>query len=541
MEESEENNRVRWNNIEVDKCFLEACIQEVALNGREGGSLKAESWAKIMDTLKNNYNFVVSQRQMKNRYDYLKQKYQAWLALTMKTGNIYNHATNTINMTKNEWTEYIKAHPKAKSLRLAPLPYPDLCRTLFDGTTATGVHSWGPSSQDPNPGTSSFSLTVRNAEQNDIEDILFGDEDETFVPTTDTQSNDSNHHSRGEEPKKKKKKIRPSSSDNNLIEEKSAALKLMIKKNSGPSVTDCIAKLDELGWDKEDIFYVSAVVIFGSCAGHREAWMAFPKDNVGVLKIIGHNKRLRVVKRRFQHSSQTVHACFHEVLSAMMNMAREGAVGALDGTLIPAIVPISQQTMYRGRGKGECWEGVTHDSRVLTDTVADPRNGFPWPPPGKYYLCDAAYTHTRGFMVPYRNVRYWLGDYRRRRPLTKEERFNHAHAQLRNVIERAYGVLKKRFSILQKMAPFSFNVQRNIVIACFAVHNFIRKERISDTLFEEFDQPNMPFDGTNEDEQNLVNDGTTTGPWWGDEDMQYMANVRDEIATRLMPGGTRTN
>ncbi|XP_012828551.1 PREDICTED: uncharacterized protein LOC105973631 [Erythranthe guttata] len=284
------------------------------------------------------------------------------------------------------------------------------------------------------------------------------------------------------------------------------------------------------------------------------------------LQIIGHSKRLRVVKRRFQHSSQTVHACFHEVLRAMMNMAREvivpttfdpnpnisasfrrlnrifkGAVGALDGTLIPAIIPISQQTMYRGRGKGECWEGVTHDSRVLTDTVADPRNGFPWPPPGKYYLCDAAYTHTRGFMVPYRNVRYWLGDYRRRRPLTKEERFNHAHAQLRNVIERAYGVLKKRFPILQKMAPFSFNVQRNIVIACFAVHNFIRKERISDTLFEEFDQPNMSFDGANEDEQNLVNDGTTTGPWWGDEDMQYMANVRDEIATRLMPGGTRTN
>ncbi|XP_012829130.1 PREDICTED: uncharacterized protein LOC105950324 isoform X2 [Erythranthe guttata] len=207
MEESDENNRVRWNNNEVDKCFLESCIQEVALNGREGGSLKAESWSKIMNTLKNNYNFVVSQRQMKNRYDYLKQKYQAWLPLTMKTGNIYNHATNTINMTKDEWTEYIKAHPKAKSLRLAPLPYPNLCRALFDGTTTTGVHSWGPSSQDPNPGTSSFSSTVRNAVQNDIEDILFGDEDEYVAPTTETQSNVSNRQSREEKPKKKKKKF----------------------------------------------------------------------------------------------------------------------------------------------------------------------------------------------------------------------------------------------------------------------------------------------------------------------------------------------
>ncbi|XP_012835837.1 PREDICTED: uncharacterized protein LOC105956535 [Erythranthe guttata] len=104
------------------------------------------------------------------------------------------------------------------------------------------------------------------------------------------------------------------------------------------------------------------------------------------------------------------------------------------------------------------WEWITHDSKVLTETVADPRNGFPWPPAGKYYLCDAAYTHTRGFMAPYRGVRYWLGDYRRMRALTKEEKFNHAHAQLRNVIERTYGVLKNRFPILETMAPFSFDV-----------------------------------------------------------------------------------
>lgn len=110
MDESDQKDRVRWNNAEVDKCFLEACIHEVTLNGREGGSLKAESWINIMNILKKNHNFVVGQRQMKNRYDYLKQKYQAWLPLTMKTGNIYNHATNTINMTNEEWNEYIKVY-----------------------------------------------------------------------------------------------------------------------------------------------------------------------------------------------------------------------------------------------------------------------------------------------------------------------------------------------------------------------------------------------------------------------------------------------
>ncbi|XP_022023624.2 uncharacterized protein LOC110923877 [Helianthus annuus] len=134
------------------------------------------------------------------------------------------------------------------------------------------------------------------------------------------------------------------------------------------------------------------------------------------------------------------------------------------------------------------WEGIAHDSRVLKEVAFNPSSGFYFPPPEKYYLCDAAYTNTRGFMTPYRNTRYWLADFRRQRALTKEEKFNHAHAQLRNVIERAYGVLKARFPILKQMAPFSFPIQRDIVIACFAIHNFIRKWNIHDQLFVEYNE-----------------------------------------------------
>ena len=42
-----------------------------------------------------------------------------------------------------------------------------------------------------------------------------------------------------------------------------------------------------------------------------------------ILTIISHNERFRMVKRRFQHSTQTIHACFHEVLQGMMQFARE--------------------------------------------------------------------------------------------------------------------------------------------------------------------------------------------------------------------------
>ena len=145
----------------------------------------------------------------------------------------------------------------------------------------------------------------------------------------------------------------------------------------------------------------------------------------------------------------------------------------------------------------------------------------------KYYLCDAAYTNTRGFMTPYRNTRYWLADYRRRRALTKEEKFNHAHAQLRNVIERAYGVLKARFPILKRMAPFPFSVQRDIVVACFADHNFIRKCDIHDELFMAFEENNAQPQGGQNDVEN-VHDME-----WGSQGNEYMDNLRDQIANQL--------
>ena len=98
--------------------------------------------------------------------------------------------------------------------------------------------------------------------------------------------------------------------------------------------------------------------------------------------------------------------------------------------------------------------------------------------------------HTRGFMAPYRNVRYWLGDFRRRRAMNSKEKFNHAHAKLRNVIERAFGVLNARFPILKRMAPYSLVTQRDITIACFAIHNFIQKEGLSDDFSRNIIKPN---------------------------------------------------
>ncbi|PKA65678.1 hypothetical protein AXF42_Ash013092 [Apostasia shenzhenica] len=61
--------------------------------------------------------------------------------------------------------------------------------------------------------------------------------------------------------------------------------------------------------------------------------------------------------------------------------------------------------------------------------------------------------------------------------------------------ERSFGFLKRRFAILNTMKPFPLQTQRDVVVACFALHNFIARYSLRDTLFHQRD--------TNEDEPEL--------------------------------------
>ncbi|KAH9774480.1 DDE Tnp4 domain-containing protein [Citrus sinensis] len=184
------------------------------------------------------------------------------------------------------------------------------------------------------------------------------------------------------------------------------------------------------------------------------------------------------------------------------------SIGAIDGTLIHACIPIDKQVPYRGRGRGECfqnvmalcdfdmifryvvvgWEGTAHDSRVLTETIRNSRNNFPIPPPDKYYLVDAAYSHTRGFMAPYRHVRYWLGDFRSGgRARGREEILNHAHAKLRNVIE------------------------------------------LDDALFAQYENDEVELESGHGNQNHTANAINSSSM----EDQNYMRQLRDEIANQL--------
>ncbi|GKB56968.1 Myb/SANT-like domain, harbinger transposase-derived nuclease domain protein [Tanacetum coccineum] len=413
------------------------------------------------------------------------------------------------SLTNEEWDDFCVAHPKHASLRETPLPYPELCATLFDKSYATGSISRSPNPLNPSLSLNPNILVVQS------EDVNVNSQDACIIQDTSLEGGPSVPPSLSspnvdqDRPRKKSKK-------NIDLTELEADMRKVIanfaNENKGPTIDDSHEKLKKLGFESTNPMFLAAFVIFSQPSyNFRESWMTLPSDpdvmkgwNKMITKTLGYVQfnmdnaqkvifvilvyfyfkyfRPRGMKRKKDNTSAMSGEQYTRDLlegnnlqcTELLRMSRDsfvrlcvhfkekGVVGALDGTLIHASVRADQQNVYRARGRGDCyqnilaicdfnmiftfgmagWEGTTHDSRILNEALGNPRFNFPHPLADKYYLCDAANKHTRGFMAPYRNVRYWFGDFRRSRAMNSKEKFIHAHVKLRNVIERAFGVLK---------------------------------------------------------------------------------------------------
>lgn len=97
---------------------------------------------------------------------------------------------------------------------------------------------------------------------------------------------------------------------------------------------------------------------------------------------------------------------------------------------------------------------------------------------GYYYLCDVGYMNCEGFLTPYRSQRYHLSVWKNGTQRTSaEEYFNMKHSQARNVIERCFGLLKRRWGILRNTTWYPRKTVCRIILACALMHNFIRTHK----------------------------------------------------------------
>ncbi|XP_020965846.1 protein ALP1-like [Arachis ipaensis] len=234
------------------------------------------------------------------------------------------------------------------------------------------------------------------------------------------------------------------------------------------------------------------------------------------LHIIGHNVKTRTMSFFFHRSGETISRHFHNVLHAILSLegdffrqpsGEEDCIGAIDGTHSRVKVPRVDAPCLRGRKDhptqnvlAACgfdmkftyvlsdWEGTASDSRILKDALN--REYLLRIPEEKFYLGDAGFMLKPGILTPYRGVRYHLKEYSLREPQNPKELFNHRHSSLRNVIERCFGVLKKRFPIIAVDTEpyYSFETMRDIFLACCILHNFLMGIDVDQSIIDEVDR-----------------------------------------------------
>jgi len=91
-------------------------------------------------------------------------------------------------------------------------------------------------------------------------------------------------------------------------------------------------------------------------------------------------------------------------------------------------------------------------------------------------------------------------------------------------VERSFAILKNKWRILGGIPNYHERTQTGIIIACVALHNFVRQSNLPDIDFDMFDQNEdfVPDDNTQSESVESTSVGT------GDENcMNY---IREQIA-----------
>jgi len=103
---------------------------------------------------------------------------------------------------------------------------------------------------------------------------------------------------------------------------------------------------------------------------------------------------------------------------------------------------------------------------------------------------------------------------------------------LRSVIERTFGLWKKKWRVLNEFPRYDITTKRSVTFATMDLHNFIRQHNIKYYDFDNVDSENnvvqAPHDATDEQDNN---DGIEIEE--SSETEMYMRIVRDQIAEHI--------
>ncbi|XP_050277871.1 uncharacterized protein LOC126719344 [Quercus robur] len=190
----------------------------------------------------------------------------------------------------------------------------------------------------------------------------------------------------------------------------------------------------------------------------QDTQRATVKEQVGkFLHMLAHNQ---TTQDQFLRQPDGTQVLLEILQSSRFNPYFKDCIGALNGTHVRVKVSNEDASRYRGK-KGYTTQNVL-----------------------------AGYMNRSRLIAPYRGVRYHLKEYVVRPLENAKELFNLRHASLRTVIERVFGVFKKRFPIIASTIEPNYYVdtQNEIILACCMLHSYLMGVDPNESLIAKVDE-----------------------------------------------------
>ncbi|MFQ6661208.1 hypothetical protein Gotur_029439 [Gossypium turneri] len=140
VEVSGEKVKAMWDK-RLTKIFCDICIKEILKDNRLGTHFTKDGWLKIMTNFEKETGKGFSQRQLKNRWDALKQERKAWKKLKGEDTSLgWNLIKRTVDASDDWWETQ-----KFRTSGIDP-EFEGKLDQIFMGIVATGDKAWAPSS-----------------------------------------------------------------------------------------------------------------------------------------------------------------------------------------------------------------------------------------------------------------------------------------------------------------------------------------------------------------------------------------------------------
>ncbi|XP_028798209.1 uncharacterized protein LOC114753676 [Neltuma alba] len=146
-----DKEKASWDSY-TTKILIDVCVEQIVHKEWQGTSFTRPGWNKITKNFQERSGKMYDRKQLKNRFDILRNDWKLWEKLMSgETGIGYDAATNRVLASDEWWQRKLMVDPNFKKFRHQGLMFASDLMRIFKDVVASGDFMYAPSTSQPQP------------------------------------------------------------------------------------------------------------------------------------------------------------------------------------------------------------------------------------------------------------------------------------------------------------------------------------------------------------------------------------------------------